>query len=194
MAARRRLVAEQIVCTRPATYGPLELAEMRPDLGPVLLDIDVEPIFAFFAGPEVIRAEVAFIDESEIEAKREAAYAWMKTIAARDVQPNVLVYRLNASRTDMTSLSKLSPPWMPDEIACGDRIAYEGRAYAQLGDRCTGRQVSGEFEIADIEDEDGALWFEVHGVDDGRERVPNHAAPLDGDVHGGRSTAVAHRT
>lgn len=169
---RSAFIQERIASAEFASYDEVDVAEQVPALGPVLLDAD----FAYDADAgvyrrhaELIRAAGVFIEASEIEAKREAALSWARKMAARDIQPLVIVYTLNAMQTDFASLTKLDPRWLPQEISTGDRFHYEGKGYP-LPARGIALQVSGEFEIVEMADDDeGVHWFKVRDLGTGEE-------------------------
>lgn len=165
---RTSFVRERIVSAGPTWYDEVDGAEQVPELGPVLLDAD----FAYDteAGVyrrhrDLIRAAGVFIAASEVEAKRAAALSWARSIAARDIQPLVVVYTLNHNETDFLSLAKLEQHWLPDEISTGDRFSYEGKGYP-LPARGIALPIRGEFEIVEMfDDAEGIHWFEVHDLE-----------------------------
>jgi hypothetical protein len=149
---------------------PLELAEQRPELGPVMV----------FAAPPYRGAprqdweiiwEAALVLASEIDAKRQAAYDWIKAVSARGILALVIVYTLGADG-DFATMEKLAKPWMPETVQRGDRIRYKGIAHPAPGARGISLNVDGVFEITDVvlglgwSDE---LWWEVRDL-----RVGDH--------------------
>lgn len=161
---RRWFINAQIRAGR-LSPDPLKLAEQHPELGPVMV----------FAAPPYLGAprqdwyigwEAALVSASEIDAKREAAYDWIKAVSARGILALVIVYTLG-SDGDFATMEKLKPPWMPETIEPGDRIRYKGIAHAEPGARGISLNVDGVFEITDIvlglgwSDE---LWWEIHDL------------------------------
>jgi hypothetical protein len=163
---RRWFIDEWIASDEPTHAMAVALTEQRRELGPIFVRFDEDDDFSTFEDLRIM-CEVAFVAAEQIEEKRELAYTWIKTTAARDIHPIVLAFTLTADDADFASLAVLPLPWMPaKQIEPGDRFLYEGTAYPLAGGRAIIVPASGEFEITGVaEDDDGELWFVTRNVD-----------------------------
>lgn len=158
---KRRAFAAQRLVARAPSLDPLEQAEQRPELGPILVMHE--------DGYPLIALEALFLTEDEFAAIREDAFAWMRETAARDILGIVVTYKLD-SDGDFAALTRQKPSWVRDEIQPGDRFCYRGRAYPIPGGRGLALFVEGEFEVVDVQSDGCDLWYEVRNFDN-RETV-----------------------
>ncbi len=81
----------------------------------------------------------------------------------------MVAYTVDDDRGDFGTLQELLPPWFPEAINYGDRIAYKGLAYLVPGVDEVTVKAEGEFAIGEaIADMSGA-WYCIEDVDTGDE-------------------------
>jgi len=162
---RQFFIDEWITLDEPTHSMPWELEEQRPDLGAVLVRCEESEFFDAFVEPQ-IRRELLFVPTSQIQARLDGAYAWVKETAARGIHPMLLTYELDR-KGDFAALEAVPLPWVPGTLRPGDSFHYEGTMYPWpwVG---TPVQANDDFEIVShCEDDDGQYWFEARNLQNG---------------------------
>lgn len=165
---RRWFINARILAGRRST-DPLESAEQWSNLGPVI--VFASPPYAGALRQEWwIGSEVLLLDAAEIDAKRELAYEWIRSVSARDIAAHLIVYTLTPDKHDFATMEIVLPPWIPTVIEPGARIRYTGIARPQPGARGISLDVNGIFEITDHVlglDFSGEPWWEMRDLEVG---------------------------
>ena len=156
--ARRRFVTDRLIAAHPST-DPVEQQIDAAGIGTNIVWHDGNHLDAV----------ITFIRESELDAKRFEAYKWMWLIWSVGIDCTVVAYTLDDDHGDFETLQELLPPWFPEAINYGDRIAYKGLAYLAPGVDEVTVKAEGEFAIGEAIADMSDAWYCIEDVDTGDE-------------------------